>query len=329
MPMRKLYIEPTTACNLNCTMCFRHQWFDEPIGSMRAQASAAVHQAVRHPAVETVFFGGMGEPLLHPSLPEWVKSAAQAGKFTELITNGTLLTPERAACLADNGLNRIWLSMDGFSRAGYESIRRGSMFDAIMRNLDGLNRLPNRPQLGLTFVMMRENLHELASINRFADAVRADVLNLSHVLPGAPLPEPDALYHTGLPVGKQHRFAQSGTVPPGDRCPFIDEEACFIRWDGAVCPCMQLLHSSYTYLYEERRRVTRHSFGNICDTPLQSIWETPEYTAFRQRVRDFAFPCCTICMGCEDRKENQTDCMYNVAPTCGACLWARGWIRCP
>ena len=29
--LRKLYIEPTTKCNLNCKMCFRHAWFDEPI----------------------------------------------------------------------------------------------------------------------------------------------------------------------------------------------------------------------------------------------------------------------------------------------------------
>jgi len=28
--LRKLYIEPTTKCNLNCKMCFRHTWFDEP-----------------------------------------------------------------------------------------------------------------------------------------------------------------------------------------------------------------------------------------------------------------------------------------------------------
>ena len=32
--LRKLYIEPTTKCNLNCKMCFRHTWFDEPICDM-------------------------------------------------------------------------------------------------------------------------------------------------------------------------------------------------------------------------------------------------------------------------------------------------------
>ena len=28
--LKKLYIEPTSKCNLNCKMCFRHTWFDEP-----------------------------------------------------------------------------------------------------------------------------------------------------------------------------------------------------------------------------------------------------------------------------------------------------------
>ena len=32
--LKKLYIEPTTKCNLNCKMCFRNTWFDESIGEL-------------------------------------------------------------------------------------------------------------------------------------------------------------------------------------------------------------------------------------------------------------------------------------------------------
>ena len=108
--MRKLYIEPASACNLNCTMCFRHQWFDEKIGLMDETVCAAVRQAVTIPSVETVIFGGLGEPQLHPALPMLVHAAAAAGKFVELITNGTLLTPQLASQLADNGLSLIHIS---------------------------------------------------------------------------------------------------------------------------------------------------------------------------------------------------------------------------
>ena len=92
---------------------------------------------------------------------------------------------------------------------------------------------------------------------------------------------------------------------------------------------MQLLHSSYSYLYEEKRKIYSHSFGNINEQSLSEIYNSDEYVRFRENVKNFDFPCCTECLGCDDRKENLTDCMYNERPTCGACLWAQGYIRCP
>ena len=94
-------------------------------------------------------------------------------------------------------------------------------------------------------------------------------------------------------------------------------------------PCMQLLHSSYTYMFELKRKVYSHSFGNIADKPLFDIYSGKEYTDFRKLVEDFDFPTCTICEGCELREENQEDCMFNKKPTCGACLWATGKVFCP
>lgn len=32
--IKKIYIEPTSACNLNCKMCFRNNWINEEIGVM-------------------------------------------------------------------------------------------------------------------------------------------------------------------------------------------------------------------------------------------------------------------------------------------------------
>ena len=40
--LRKLYIEPTTKCNLNCKMCFRHTWFDEPMCDLSLEEYKAI-----------------------------------------------------------------------------------------------------------------------------------------------------------------------------------------------------------------------------------------------------------------------------------------------
>ena len=123
-------------------------------------------------------------------------------------------------------------------------------------------------------------------------------------------------------------FGKSDTLHK-NYCPFIEEEKCFVKWNGAVSPCMQLLHSSYTYLFEEKRKVTAYCFGNLLENSLEEIWNSKKYREFRERVKNFEFPDCTLCDGCDDRLENKTDCMFNEMPTCGACLWAQNIARCP
>lgn len=63
------------------------------------------------------------------------------------------------------------------------------------------------------------------------------------------------------------------------------------------------------------------------DESLRAIWDLPAYTEFRARVRAFDFPPCTDC-DCELATGNEEDCLGNLHPVCGDCLWARGIIRC-
>lgn len=324
-----MYIEPTSCCNLNCSMCFRHNWFDENRGFISPETQNRIFEIFKDSNIETVFFGGMGEPLLHPNIIEMVRSAASTVKNVELITNATLLTSDMTKRLLESGLDCLWVSMDGFSKESYEAIRKGSMYSLIMENLAEFNHQRTSTKLGITFVMMKENEYELQNINKFADSIQADFINLSHVLPGESLSPEDAIYDTDYPIGKMTRLSKRTLVKSENHCPFIEENTIFIRWDGEVCPCMQLLHNSYTYLFDEKRKVYAKSYGNINTKNLSDIVSGIEYLAFKNNVSEFNYPCCTICMGCEDRLENKKDCMYNNEPTCGACLWAQGLIRCP
>lgn len=290
-----------------------------------------------------------------------IKCATDAGKRTELITNASLLTAEMSERLLQSGLNMLWVSMDGFSKESYEAIRKGSMYSLITDNLTEFNRRrfsqtycqlvtdttgifaidsagensadftikATTAKLGITFVIMKENEYELAHINQFADDFAVDIINLSYVIPGEPLPASEALYEKTFPVGKMYRFRDTPAPKQYDHCTFVNDGSCFIRWNGEVCPCMQLLHNSYTYLWELRRKVYAKSFGNINRMPFDSIWNHPDYVRFRDYVTRFDYPSCTLCLGCDLRLENIEDCMHNVHPTCGACLWAQGFARCP
>ncbi len=328
--IKKLYIEPTSCCNLNCKMCFRNNWFDERKDTMSEKTVANALKILNSGEYDSVFFGGMGEPLMHKDIFTMISAATSRGKKAELITNATLLNAESAEQLAECGLDILWVSMDGFSKQSYENVRRGSLYDKILENLEYFNKVRASVKLGLTFVMMNENLSELERINEFADRFGVEFINLSHVVPSQAIKESESVYELPYRVGKMYRFDKNESFKKElDHCPFVHDGCCFIRHDGEVTACMQLLHNSYTYLYEEKRKVFAYSFGNINESSLRDIWESDEYRAFRQRALNFEFPCCTVCLGCEDRAENRKDCMYNEAPTCGACLWAQGLIRCP
>ena len=78
--LRKIYVEPTNACNLNCRTCVRHAW-DEPEGFMEWSTYEAAVDGLAGPAGGTggtVAFMGLGEPLLHPRFLDMVRLAKRA-----------------------------------------------------------------------------------------------------------------------------------------------------------------------------------------------------------------------------------------------------------
>ena len=82
-------------------------------------------------------------------------------------------------------------------------------------------------------------------------------------------------------------------------------------------------------MQNKQREAVEHTFGNVNEQPLAAIWQSEAYRAFRERLWAFDFSPCVTCNSCELSDSNQEDCFGNLAPTCGGCLWAQGFIRCP
>ena len=375
--LRKLYIEPTTKCNLNCKMCFRNTWFDEPICDLSLEDYRHVLQTMPK-SVETVFFGGMGEPLFHKDILEMIRLAAGTGVDTELLTNGTLLTENMIHGLMDAGLTRLWISIDdletdssinaasdriGSEHAGHDHSGR------VLSNIRTLNKIRQKSlssiSLGITFVAMKSNVHQLAKLPFFIAQHLVDEVNVSNISPTDEASQEELLY-TGLV--NMYTGPGKGSVLPTVRLPFFDmnipeaaegirslmrkqnfnlyfndqpvlrktgyckfvrEGMTFVRADGQVAPCMALLHNGYTYMNHVRRKITRCSFGSIKEQPLEEIWNGAQYKAFRRKFDEFDFASCLYCGHCELFGENKEDCIGNTHPTCGGCLWAEGVLSCP
>ena len=375
--LKKLYIEPTTRCNLNCKMCFRNTWFDEKISQLSLDEVRHVIDTMPK-SVETVFFGGQGEPLFHPDIVAMVAMAANTGADVELITNGTLLSEGMISALIDAGLSRIWVSIDDLSSdssinaANSAAEHEHSGHDhsgLVLSNIRTFNRIRHEKHsstmLGITFVAMRSNVHQLKNLPFFIAQHLVDEVNVSNISPTDEASQNELLY-TGLV--NMYTGPGKGSVLPTVRLPFFDmnipeaadgirslmrkqnfnlyfndqpvlrktgyckfvrEGMTFVRADGKVCPCMALLHNGYTYMHNIRRKITHCSFGNIKEAPLSEIWSSREYKTFRRKFDEFEFASCLYCGHCELFEENQEDCIGNTHPACGGCLWAEGVLSCP
>lgn len=230
--LKKLYIEPTSNCNLNCKMCFRNTWVNEPLADMDMSIFQAILRTMPE-SVETVFFGGMGEPMIHPEIITMVKAVVAKGKRVELLTNAALLTPERSQELVEAGISMIWVSIDSFNEQGYEAIRRKSDFALVQSHLIALNRArgvwENRKlneymkidsgkeeiRLGINFVIMKSNVTQLANIPDFIKRYMVNEVNISNMIPSDEESVSQVLYDKVLDwdMGTQDKSAATVNMP--------------------------------------------------------------------------------------------------------------------
>ena len=365
--LAKIYIEPTNLCNLTCRTCVRNAW-NEPLGRMSDFVFNRVIESVRNlGSPPTIFFGGLGEPLFHPRIVDMVAQARQAGCRVELITNGILLDVHLSKDLVEAGLNLLWVSIDGANPESYADVRLGAALPQIIKNIEGFHTLrrtldDSKPEIGIAFVAMKQNINELPAVLRLCTRLRASRIMISNVLPytrefcgevlysrvlgeitKVPSPWVPSLDLPRIDANETTREALHYIRRGGynlsyngdyfgrstDRCPFIERGATAIAWDGSLSPCLPLMHDHDSYLDESTRHSRRYVIGNISEHSLDELWEQPDYMSFRRRVQAFDFSPCTLCGGCELRDTNEEDCYGNTFPTCGGCLWAQNVIQCP
>ena len=92
----KIYLEITNTCNLDCTFC--HKTVRQK-AFMTKEQFAAILEKIRGKA-KYLYMHLMGEPTLHPLLPDFVEKARENGFLPAITTNGSLLKKTGAQLLA-------------------------------------------------------------------------------------------------------------------------------------------------------------------------------------------------------------------------------------
>ena len=232
------------------------------------------------PYAHTIQFYFQGEPLLNKRLPQMIAQAHEQGLYTIVSTNAQALTPEYAEALVKAGLNRIIISMDGWTDESYNAYRIGGNLqrckDALRWLRDAKNSLPFREGQGvgsfiieLQVLRLRTNEQEWNTFRRNYKSLGADRLvfktaQLYNYASGHPLMPSDPRYSRYI-LGEDG-FYHRRKLP----------KRCFRVWSGVVVtttgdvlPCCYDKEHAYAY-------------GNIMEHTLAELFASPKAQAFRR-----------------------------------------------
>lgn len=197
---RKLYLEITTRCNLQCCTCVRNVWA-EPTQDMGKATFERVLAGLRDmPNLREVVFGGYGEPFAHPHVFDYLAAVKDMELKVTISTNGTLFDQEQIERLVRLGVDVVNFSLDGTDPDTYADVRQGADLRTVLDNIELLNRIKAQwgtsfPRVGIEFVALERNVAELSRLPDLARRVRANRVILTHVLPHTPQMAAETLYY--------------------------------------------------------------------------------------------------------------------------------------
>lgn len=310
-------VELTTRCPLRCVMCIRSgpvEWLNRDMPLERFRTIVRYLRDVRAVVLE-----GWGEPLLHPGLIDCIRLVKDAGADAGFVTSGKGLTEDYAKELVRAGTDFIGFSLAGAVPQTHNAIRVGSDLDeltAAIRTLVRLKEDSHGPRIHLTYLMLKENIHELPAAVRLAAAMGVPEIALLNQV-AVTCPEQDAMrVHdvkesaSYLPLLNEAavKAAQAGVrlrapslfpseVTVCDENPLAN---LYISVDGDISPCVYLNPPSKDDHGSGGKRL---AFGNIFSGPFADIWGSEQYRAFR---------------ACFERRKETLDHIYSRLGAMGA-----------
>lgn len=153
----RLEIEPTNACNSHCIFCPRHE-MDRKIGYMNIKKFRdfldrfknyrekmwlnKISNSLNYPSIT---FCGLGEPLLHPEILNFVSESHSRGFKTQVTTNGNLLNEKIVGNLVDSGLDELAISLHSLDPIAYRDLTGLSLDDVLPKITKTLKILKYKP----------------------------------------------------------------------------------------------------------------------------------------------------------------------------------------
>ena len=237
--------------------------------------------------IKMIRFVGNGEPLLHKDIAEMCKivSDSNISEKIEIITNGSLLTPELSDKLVASGLTQIRISLQGLTEDDYKKMAEYDIdYNKFLDNLKYLFGIRSRMHINIKIpenMIITEDRKELF-LNMFDDI--CDSYSIEKISPTASRVDYSKLdYYDKINTSKTLR---------GKELP-VDIDICnhpfylmLINPDGSVYPCCTF--------------ETPPSMGNVFDGNIVDVWRGRIFNDFRYRMlNDGVKGCGKTCSSCK------------------------------
>ena len=303
-----LLAELTYRCPLHCAFCSNPVDYTRYSNELDTEEWIRVFREARAMGAVQLGFSG-GEPLVREDLTELVAAAHELGFYTNLITSGVGLTPQRAEALKNAGLDHIQLSFQDSSRELNDFLSSTKTFDLKQRVARTIKDL-GYPMV-LNCVMHRYNLPHVGRIIEMAESMEADFLELANVQyygwawrNREMLMPSRAVLAAAEAVVDEHRPRLEGRMKILWVVPDYAEgkpKPCMAGWasvflvvapDGVALPC----HSA--------RMLPGLDFPSVRDHSIRDIWQqSPAFNAYRGT--DWMS---STCKSCEDKEKDHGGC---------------------
>jgi radical SAM protein with 4Fe4S-binding SPASM domain len=309
----KLDIENVSRCNFRCQIC--------PVsGFERGKRAEDLSLDDLKTLIDEQYglvevkLQGLGEPTMQGDpYFEMISYIRAKHIWVRTASNASLLhLKNNYKKLIDSGVNEIQISIDGATADVFEKIRPGSTFEQVVENCSLLNAYANVRRRRVTkawCVVQRSNFHQLEDIAvlvsemGFKDLVFAfDIVNWGQDMRGS-VSEQQGVTHlmtqelcqTLLTVGKDlglkvtfwMNLSKYDLASRDSLCPWPFERAV-VTSDKRIVPCCKIAVPEH------------YELGREPGEPLQDVWQSEEYTNFRQMHLDGNLPeVCKECYSCK------------------------------
>tara|TARA_Y100000996_G_scaffold320874_1_gene257003 strand:+ start:2422 stop:3525 length:1104 start_codon:yes stop_codon:yes gene_type:complete len=266
-----LLIEPVSACNLRCIMCFQ---IDESfsgdknfMGQMDIELFKKTIDEAQKNGTQAITLASRGEPTLHPKLGEMLHYCSDKFLELKLNTNATRLSEKLCNDILQSGVTDLVFSVDSYQKAEYEKIRVNGIFEKIVENIKRFKDIREQYYPDSTCVT------RISGVKVTKEQDPKEFKNfwkdyVDHVVMVEMEPRWDTYHNPPEYVGK-------------GPCDLLWERM-YVWYDGTVNVCDADYKSEL-------------SPGNINEKSIKEIWKNENYSRLRDlhknNMRNQCFPC--------------------------------------